>query len=102
MPARSIWKGFIRLSLVSVPVKAYTANATAREIHLRQLHKECHSPIKYQKVCPLHGELTADQIVSGYEYAKDQFVVLDVAELDKLRTEAEKAVNIDGFVAPEA
>ena len=101
MPARSIWKGFIRLSLVSVPVKAYTASATQSEIHLRQLHRECNSPIKYQKTCPIHGELSAADIVSGYEYSKGQYVVIEPEEIDKMRTEADKAVNIDGFVSPD-
>ena len=101
MPARSIWKGFIRLSLVSVPVKAYTASATQSEIHLRQLHRECNSPIKYQKTCPIHGEVSAGDIVSGYEYSKGQYVVIEPEEIDKMRTEADKAVNIDGFVSPD-
>jgi DNA end-binding protein Ku len=102
MPARSVWKGFIRLSLVSVPVKAYTASATSNEIHLRQLHRECNSPIKYQKTCPIHGEVSAADIVSGYEYSKGQFVVIEPEEIDKMRTEADKAVTIDGFVSPDA
>src|SRR5688572_1915712 len=102
MPARSIWKGFIRLSLVSVPVKAYTASATQSEIHLRQLHRECSSPIKYQKTCPIHGEVSAGDIVSGYEYSKGQYVVIEPEEIDKMRTEADKAVNIEGFVSPDA
>jgi DNA end-binding protein Ku len=102
MPARSIWKGFIRLSLVSVPVKAYTASATQSEIHLRQLHRECSSPIKYQKTCPIHGEVSAADIVSGYEYSKGQYVVIEPEEIDKMRTEADKAVNIEGFVSPDA
>jgi DNA end-binding protein Ku len=102
MPARSIWKGFIRLSLVSVPVKAYTASATQGEIHLRQLHRECNSPIKYQKTCPIHGEVSAADIVSGYEYSKGQYVVIEPEEIDKMRTESDKAVNIEGFVAPDA
>lgn len=101
MPARSVWKGFIRLSLVSVPVKAYTASATSNEIHLRQLHRECNSPIKYQKTCPIHGEISAGDIVSGYEYSKGQFVVIEPEEIDKMRTEADKSVTIDGFVPPD-
>ena len=47
----------------------------------------CNSRVKYVKNCPIHGELSSDQIVSGYEYAKDQYVIIDTAELDKLRTE---------------
>lgn len=45
--ARSSWKGHIRLSLVSIPVKAFTASATAKEIHLNQLHEECKNRIRY-------------------------------------------------------
>ena len=66
MPARSSWKGFLKLSLVSVPVKAYTATASGSEIRLNQLHGECHSAVKYKKVCPIHGELSAEDIISGY------------------------------------
>jgi len=71
---RSSWKGYIRLSLISVPVKAYSASTSDRTIRLNQLHQGCHSPVKYRKVCPIHGELTADAVVSGYEYAKGQYV----------------------------
>jgi len=101
MAARSSWKGFLKLSLVSVPVKAYTATASgSSEIRLNQLHAECHSRINYKKTCPIHGEVAGDQIVSGYEYSKGQYVVVDTDELDKLRTEDDKAINIDTFVAP--
>jgi len=102
MAARSSWKGYLRLSLVSVPVKAYTATTTGGgEIHLNQIHTDCHSRIKYQKVCPIHGELSNDAIVSGYEFAKGQFVVIDPDELDKLRTESDKAIQIDTFINPD-
>src|SRR5262249_21316217 len=88
MAARSSWKGFIRLSLVSIPVKAYTATASGGgEIHLNQIHKDCNTRIKYQKTCPIHGEVPSDAIVMGYEFAKGQYVVIDPDELDKLRTE---------------
>ena len=97
MPPRSSWKGFLRLSLVSVTVKAFTASSSGSDIRLNQLHKDCHSPIKYQKVCPLHGELDSDSIVSGYQYAKGQYVVIDPDELSQLRRESDKAIDIDGF-----
>ncbi len=103
MAARSSWKGFLKLSLVSVPVKAYTATSSeGGEVRLNQLHNECKSRIKYQKVCPIHGEISSDQIVSGYEYSKDQYVVIDTAELDKLRTEDSKAINIQEFISKDA
>jgi len=101
MPARSSWKGFLKLSLVSVPVKAYTAAVSGgNEIQLNQLHAECHSRIQYKKSCPIHGEVGTDQIVSGYQFDKDQYVVIDADELDKLRTESDKAINIDTFIKP--
>jgi len=103
MPARSSWKGFLKLSLVSVPVKAYTATASGGgEVRLNQLHAECHSRINYKKTCPIHGEVSNDQIVSGYEYSKGQYVVVDPEDIEKLRSEDEKAINIDAFVPPDA
>jgi len=102
MAPRTSWKGFLKLSLVSVPVKAYTANNTSEEVRLNQLHAECHSRVKYKKVCPEHGELASDQIVSGYEYSKDQYVVIDAQDLAKLRPESDKSVRISGFVPDDA
>ena len=99
--ARSSWKGHIRLSLVSIPVKAFTASASGTEIRLNQLHEECKSRIRYQKVCPQHGEVSSSEIVKGYEFAKDQYVVVDEEELEGLRTESDRAINIDVFVKPE-
>lgn len=98
MAARSSWKGYLKLSLVSVPVKAFTATATGAQVRLNQLHEECHSRVKYQKVCPVHGELSADEIVSGYEFSKGQYVVIDTDELEKLRTENDKSISVDCFV----
>lgn len=103
MPPRSSWKGYLRLSLVSVPVQAINAMASGGgKIHLHQLHAPCHSRIRYQKVCPIHGEVSNAEIVSGYEFAKGQYVVIDEDEVDQLRTQADKAINIDTFVAPDA
>jgi DNA end-binding protein Ku len=101
MAARSQWKGFLKLSLVSVPVKAYTTTTSGGGgIQLNQLHAECNSRIQYKKTCPVHGEVK--DIVSGYEYSKGQYVVIDTDELDKLRTEDDKAIRVDVFVAPVA
>lgn len=99
MAARSSWKGYLKVSLVSVPVKAYTATSSSGSpISLNQLHEECHSRIKYQKVCPVHGEVKASEIVSGYEFAKGQYVIIDTDELDTLRTEGDKSISVDAFV----
>jgi DNA end-binding protein Ku len=103
MAARSTWKGYLKINLVSVPVKAYTANASGGgEVRLNQLHKDCNSRINYKKTCPIHGEVSGDAIVSGFEYSKGQYVIVDADELDKLRTEDEKAININTFVSPNA
>lgn len=100
---RSSWTGFLRLSLVSVPVKAYTASVSSGgEIRLNQLHAECKSRIRYQKVCPIHGEVGSDEIVSGYEYSKGQYVVVDPKELEKLRTESDKAISLEAFISNDA
>jgi DNA end-binding protein Ku len=99
---RSSWKGYLRLSLVSVPVQAFTAAVTGGgEIHLNQLHEECNSRIRYKKVCPIHGEVANSEIVSGYEYAKGHYVVMEPDELSRLRNESDRAINIDTFIKPE-
>jgi DNA end-binding protein Ku len=89
----------LKLSLVSVPVRGYTANIAASEIRLHQLHAECHSRIKYQKTCPIHGEVPKEEIVSGYEYAKGEYVIIEPEEIAKLRGERERAVTIDAIVS---
>lgn len=102
MASRSVWSGFIRFGLVSVPVKAYTAAASGGAgISFNQLHKECHSRVRYTKTCPIHGELKADDIVSGYEFSKGQYVVIDPEEIDKLRTPSEKAIDVRAFIPPD-
>lgn len=102
MASRSVWSGFIRFGLVSVPVKAYTAAASGGGgVSFNQLHKECHSRIKYTKSCPIHGELKSDDIVSGYEFSKGQYVIVDPEEIDKLRTPSEKSIDVKAFIPPE-
>jgi DNA end-binding protein Ku len=98
MAARSSWKGYLKISLVSVPVKAYTATSSTSSIALNQLHAVCNSRIKYQKVCPIHGEVPNEEIVSGYEFAKGQYAVIDTAELALLRVESDKSINVSQFV----
>ena len=108
MAARSVWKGHVRFSLVTIPVKAYTATATGGgRIHLNQLHgnlpsgEECGARIRYMKFCPTHGEVPANEIVSGYQVSKDRYVIVDPAEVDKLRPANERAINIEAFLDKE-
>src|SRR5512137_2916317 len=102
MAANASWKGFLKLSLVSVPVKAYTATASGSDITLHQLHAKTHTRIQYKKVAPEVGEVTSEEIVKGYEYSKGQYVIVEDEEIDKLRTESDKAIRIDGFIHPDA
>ena len=98
MAPRATWKGFLNLSLVSVPVKAYSANDSGGTIRMNQLHEECHARIKYKVECPNCGEISRKETIKGYEYAKDQFVIIDLDELDKLRAKDEShAIRIENF-----
>jgi DNA end-binding protein Ku len=102
-PPRAAWKGYLKISLVSFPVQAYVGSSgESPGIRLNQLHRECHSRIRYVKTCPIHGEVPNDEIVSGYEYSKDQYVEIDPKELAKLRPEGDRSINVDTFVPPEA
>src|SRR5262245_26640317 len=100
---RASWKGHLAFGLVSFPVQAFNAlNPEGSDIHFHQLHSVCHRRIHYQKVCPLHGEVPNDEIVSGYEYRKGKYVEVEADELDALRTRRERALAIDAFVDPQS
>lgn len=91
------------MSLVAVPVEAFTAATAGKgEVHLNQLHEACHSRIRYRKFCPVHGEVPNDEIVYGYEYAKDQYVVLEPGERESFRQQAERSMTIDRFIPANA
>jgi DNA end-binding protein Ku len=98
---RSSWRGQLSFGLVSFPVQAINAHDPQEsDIHFHQLHATCHRRIHYEKVCPVHGAVTSDEIVSGYEYRKGQYVEIDPEELDALRTQKERSLTIDAFVEP--
>src|SRR5690625_3608483 len=98
----TMWKGTISFGLVNIPVKMHAATEN-KDIRLRQLYKECQSPIKYEKVCPVcDREIEEKEIVKAYEYSKNKFVVLDEEEIKALKKEQEdKAVEIIDFVKLE-
>ncbi|MBT2691022.1 Ku protein [Bacillus sp. ISL-47] len=95
----TMWKGSISFGLVNIPIKLHAATED-KDIKLRNLHKECHSPIKYEKTCPVcEVEIKNEDIVKAYEYTKGKFVVLEDEDLEKLKQEKEdKAVEIMDFV----
>src|SRR6478672_7296535 len=101
--ARPSWSGFLRFNLISVPVKGYTAAAAGGgKIGFHLLHAACHSRIKYKKVCPIHGEVHNDEIVSGYEASKGHYVTVDKEERTAIKAEDEKTIAVDTFVPPDA
>jgi DNA end-binding protein Ku len=98
----TVWKGSISFGLVNIPIKLHAATEN-KDIKLRQLHKDCHTPISYEKVCEgCKQEVKNEDIVKEYEYSKNKFVILDAEELEKLKKENEdKAVEIIDFVKLE-
>ncbi|WP_093273416.1 Ku protein [Psychrobacillus sp. OK032] len=98
----TVWKGSISFGLVNIPIKLHSATEN-KDIKLRQLHKECKTPISYEKICEgCKKEVKNEDIVKAYEYSKNKFVVLDEEELAKLKKENEdKAVEIIDFVKLE-
>ncbi|ADU31434.1 Ku protein [Evansella cellulosilytica] len=95
----TIWKGSISFGLVNIPIKLHAATEN-KDVKLRNLHKDCHAPIKYEKTCSECGkEISNEEIVKAYEYTEGKYVVLDDEELEKLKKEQEdKAVEIIDFV----
>lgn len=104
MAQHAAWKGHLKISLVSLPVQAFTVaeNPHESEVRFNQLHDECKSRIRYRKVCPIHGEVPASEIVSGYEYAKGEYVIMDRDELAGMALPGEKSIEVTTFVPPES
>src|SRR4051794_25681771 len=99
---RASWRGQLRFGLVSFEVQAINAeNKDKAEVHFHLLHEPDHQRIHYTKICPKHGEVSNDEIVEGFEYAKGRYVEFDKEELDLLRTQEEKALSIDAFVGSD-
>lgn len=96
---RSIWKGHIRFSLVTIPIRIYNAIETSETISFKQLHKEDNGPIGYDKRCRKCNKIVKmEDIVKGYQYEPDQFVIIDPEDLDKLKLKSTKVIEIEGFV----
>jgi DNA end-binding protein Ku len=99
--ARAIWRGTISFGMVNIPIKLFTATES-REVSFRQLHKEDHSPIRLVKRCAADGtDLSPDEIVRGYEYAKDRYVIIEDEDLDKLPLPSKQTIELSAFVNAE-
>ena len=96
---RSIWKGHIRFSLVTIPIQIFNAVNTSSAISFNQLHKEDMGRVAYRKVCRnCSEELGMKDIVKGYEYSDDQYVILEKQELESIKLKSTRAIDIEAFV----
>lgn len=99
MPAsRPVWKGQIRLSLVSIPVELFSAARTGAKPSFRQIHEPTGKPIHYEKVVAGVGPVDKDEIIKGFEYEKGDYVLLTDDEIDAVKLETRKTLELTQFV----
>jgi DNA end-binding protein Ku len=98
MAARPIWRGQIRLALVSIPVELYPATKSGATIAFHQVHEPTGKRIKYEKVVPGVGPVDRDDIVKGYEVSKGHYVLLDPEEIESVKLESRKTLDLVQFV----
>jgi len=96
---RSIWKGHIRFSLVTIPVTIFNGIETKTTVSFNQLHKEDNGRVGYVKVCKTCDQkMEKDDIVKGYQYEKDQYVIIESEELSSLKLKSTSSIDIEAFV----
>ncbi|HPZ22390.1 MAG TPA: Ku protein [Bacillota bacterium] len=94
---RPVWKGAVSFGLVNIPVKMYTASED-KSIKFKYLHSKCNTPLKYQRICPrCKQEVEWEEIVRGYEYQKDRFVVMRDEDFEAIPTEKSRTIDILDF-----
>src|SRR5438874_8317556 len=96
---RSIWKGHIQFSLVTIPIRIYNAVDTEETIRFNQLHKEDNGAVGYEKKCKKCGKtLTGEEIVKGYEFEPEQYVIVSSEDFAKIKLQSTKVIEIEGFI----
>jgi len=98
MAARPVWRGQIRLALVSIPVELYPATKSGASIQFHQVHEPSGKRIRYEKVVPGIGPVDRDEIMKGYEVSKGHYVLLDPEEIEKVKLESRKTLDLVQFV----
>jgi DNA end-binding protein Ku len=98
MAARAIWRGQIRLALVSIPIELFPATKSGASIQFHQIYEPTGQRIKYEKVVPGVGPVDRDQIVKGYEVSKGEYVLLDPEEIEAVKLESKKTLDLVEFV----
>ena len=98
MAPRASWKGYIKLSLVSCPVRLFPAVSSSDRISFNQLHKDTHNRINMKPVDPELGLVERSDLVRGYEYEDKQYIIIDDEDLEAVRIESNHTLNIEAFV----
>jgi DNA end-binding protein Ku len=98
MAARPTWKGFLKVSLVNIPIKVFPATEASGTISFNQLHKECQTRIQQKRWCPrCNREVPNTELVKGYEFDKGRYVILAAEDFDKVRPESTRIINLVQF-----
>lgn len=98
MPPRASWKGQLNISLVTVPIRLYHAVTGTSRVELNQLHdKGCGTRIRHETVCPRHGRVERKDIVRGFEFEPDRYVLIDDEDLERIRLETTHAIEVLQF-----
>ena len=102
MAARAYWQGQIRLALVSIPVEIYPATKSGAAVSFRQIHEPSGKPIKYEKVVTGVGPVDPEEILKGYEVSKGNYVLLEQEEIEAVKIESRKTLELVQFVEADA
>ena len=98
MAARATWKGFLKISLVNIPIKVFPATESSGSIAFNQLHRECQTRIQQKRWCPhCDREVPISEIVKGYEFEKGRYVIMSEEDLDKVRPESTRVIDLVQF-----
>ena len=98
MPARPTWRGHIKLALVSIPVEIFPATKAGKSIAFHQVHEPSGQRVRYEKVVPGIGPVDRDEILKGYEVEKGEYVLLEPEEIEKVKLESRKTLELTQFV----
>src|SRR5688572_264212 len=98
MAARPTWRGVIKLALVSIPVEIYPATKSGKSIAFHQVHEPSGKRVRYEKVVPGIGPVDRDEILKGFEVSKGNYVLLDPEEIEKVKLESRKTLDLTQFV----
>src|SRR5437667_6022040 len=103
MAARATWKGFLKIALVSIPIKVFPATESSGSISFNQLHGECRTRIQQKRWCPqCNREVPLSEIVKGYEFEKGRYVIMSDEDFDKVRPESTRVIDLVQFAEDSA